>query len=572
VLVVLTVAIFGWQAWRTAQALAKAEELAPSLQSALARGDVERARARLDEFDDATAEAHDRSDGVLWWLATRVPWLGRNAEAVSTVARELDRIAIEALPRFVNVADEVRLETFRPKDGRIDLAAVARTLPVLLDTRAVMLDAERGVDKIAPGRLMRPLQQPVGEFQHRVRQVASAVSSVSDVATLMPDMLGGGGTERRYLLLVLNNAEVRSLAGMPGSVAVITAKNGRLDIGQQGGIKDLPPLDDDETPLDIAPELTGGFPSTVGTDIRDAAILPDFPRVARLTAGIVGRHWDEDFDGVFALDPVSLGYILAGLGPVDIGDDLELTQHSAVPTLLSEVYLKYAADPDQQDAVFERAARQIFDAMTDGEGDSVETMRGLARGVHERRIMLWSKDPEEQKRIRRSGISATLSQTDRRRPEVGFFVNDGASSKMEFYLRMGSRVRAVKCHGDGSQTLRFSTVLRSEAPQSVRTLPPSVTGTGEYVDQGIMRLHTLIAAPPGGKITRMWVDGRRESGGADSYMGRHLARAARQIPPGRSVVVTAEIETAPGADGAPRLRTTPGVETNNDTAGPSACQ
>ena len=55
-------------------------------------------------------------------------------------------------------------------------------------------------------------------------------------------MVGGDGTKRKYLLLIMNNAEVRSLSGMPGSFAVITAKDGRLKMGEQGGILDVRPL------------------------------------------------------------------------------------------------------------------------------------------------------------------------------------------------------------------------------------------------------------------------------------------------------------------------------------------
>jgi hypothetical protein len=69
----------------------------------------------------------------------------------------------------------------------------------------------------------------------------------------------------------------------------------------------------------------------------------------------------------------------------------------------------------------------------------------------------------------------------------------------------------------------------------------------------------------------MWIDGQRASIGANFYKGRQIARAARQLDPGDSFVITATIRTAPGADGAPALRTTPGVAPNNDSVSPGAC-
>ena len=55
-------------------------------------------------------------------------------------------------------------------------------------------------------------------------------------------MLAADGKKRNYLLLIMNNAEVRSLSGMPGSVAEITARSGKVKMGRQGGILDVMPL------------------------------------------------------------------------------------------------------------------------------------------------------------------------------------------------------------------------------------------------------------------------------------------------------------------------------------------
>ncbi len=102
--------------------------------------------------------------------------------------------------------------------------------------------------------------------------------------------------------------------------------------------------------------------------MRDTAIHPDFPRVAQLVSAVVGKRWKVRFDGVIAIDPVTLGYLLNGLGPVDVGDGLTINTGNAVSTLLNQVYLKYPTDPIKQDDVFEVAARRIFDATVAGSG------------------------------------------------------------------------------------------------------------------------------------------------------------------------------------------------------------
>ena len=105
---------------------------------------------------------------------------------------------------------------------------------------------------------------------------------------------------------------------------------------------------------------------SVGTDIRDTAIIPDFPRAAQLAAAIVAERWDVEVDGVVAVDPVALGRVLGAVGSVDIGDGLRINQFTAASTLLNGIYLKYAGDNEAQDAAFEHAARRSFDALVSG--------------------------------------------------------------------------------------------------------------------------------------------------------------------------------------------------------------
>ena len=71
---------------------------------------------------------------------------------------------------------------------------------------------------------------------------------------------------------------------------------------------------------------------------------------------------------MIAVDPVALGYMLEGLGPVDVGDNLTINAGNAVATLLNGVYLKYPTIRPNRTTCFENAARRIFDATVGGIG------------------------------------------------------------------------------------------------------------------------------------------------------------------------------------------------------------
>ncbi|MFL6089447.1 MAG: DUF4012 domain-containing protein [Aeromicrobium sp.] len=569
-LAVLALLLFTWQAVTAARALNEAQQTAHSLADAIAAGDVPRARVELATFNDATSRAHHRTDGPLWWLGARIPFLGPNLAAVSTIAGQSDAIADDALPRIVAVADQVQLETFRPKNGRINLAAVAKALPVLATTDRVLARADAKVSSIQTDRLVGLLQSPVSTFQQRTHAAAVGAAAAHDAGLMLPKMLGGDGKTRRYLLLVLNNAEIRSIDGMPGSFAVLEARRGKLAMREQAGNTEMKPLK--KPLLNVHPETQAGFEVNVGRDIRDAAIVPHFPRVAALASSIAGDHWDKKFDGVVAIDPVALGYVLGAVGQVDIGGGMFVNQSNAASTLMNGIYLRFPKDPAAQDDAFERAARRSFDALTGGGGNSVQAIRALVRGVEERRLFLWSRHNAEQARIRSTGIAGDL--TDDRalaRPQIGVFLTDTTQAKMDYYLRSGTHVVATKCYGDGTQDLRLTTTIRSDAPQGAQLLPDSIVGLGNAIHRGQTGLNIRLVAPPKGSIQSVTVDGRRAPVGETTYRGRQLTRIDRILGPGESTLIVTQMRSGPRASGTPMLWSTPGVLPNDDVVSASAC-
>ena len=567
VVVVLAMAITTWEAFRAVGSLREADRVAEVLTDDIVHGDVDAARVTLERLDQETSRAANSTNGPVWWLGAHIPIVGKNVDIVRTAAQEIDQVTDEALPGIVDVADKVRVETFRPKDGKVDLEAVADAAPAIARADEVLADANRDIAAFNDDGVIGPLRRPMAQLQLRFDATAIAAAAANNATKLIPTMLAADGEKRQYLLLIMNNAEVRSLGGMFGSVAEITAKGGKVEMGEQGGILDVRPLK--KPPIELTESEQRVLQSSVATDIRDTAAVPHFPRAGELAAAIVGKRWEERYDGVIAVDPVAMSYMLDALGPVGVGDKVIINSSNAVATLLNGVYTRYPTDGERQDEVFELAARRIFDSLTGGRGDSVAAIRALVRGVSERRIMLWSRDQAEQERIQSGYLSGSL-KNGIGRPQVGVFVNDGSGSKMEFYLTMGTRVRSLRCFDNGSQELRVTTTLLNNASNASQ-LPPSVGGLGDIVTPGHMLLPTMVIGPRGGKILSMTVDGQPAPNGGAKYRGRPVATVARQLPPGQSSVIVTTIRTPALTPGDPELRTSPGVLPNEDATEPSAC-
>lgn len=561
--------LFSWEAFRAVASLKEADATAEVLKTDIVNGDVDAARLALSEFVDDTSRAENSTNGPVWWLAARIPVLGRNVQAMRIVSREIDHVADDVLPGVVDVADKVRLETFRPSNGRVDLAAVGDAAPILATADNVMTKANREIADIDVESLLPLLREPMRGLQAQFDRTATAASAADDAARLLPPMIGAGGKKRVYLLLILNNAEVRSLGGMPGSFAELNAKDGKLSMGRQGGISDLYPVA--KPPIRLTRDEKLVFPSAIAGDVRDAAIHPDFPRAAELAAAAATERWKRKYDGVIAVDPVAMSYMLNGIGEVAVGDGMVINASNAVATLLNGVYLKYPTDQNKQDDVFEAAARRIFDATVDGTGDSVLVIRALVRGVTERRVMLWSRNASEQRRIETSGV-ANLLPRGVDPPQVGVYVSGNGSAKMTYYLGMGTTLRSTACLDGDAQQLRTTTTLVSNAPSNARRLPISIVGFGPYVTEGNIKVGLMVVGPENGTIESMVVDGKSAPTGAAKLLGRPVAKVSRELPPGSSSVIVTTMSTPKSASSDPELRTTPGILRNDDSVGASACR
>ena len=564
VVAALSLLVFAYQAVRATSDLRRAAQQASQLQEQVLAGDAGSA-GTLDALRSSTSSAEAHTDGVLWSIGSHLPVVGRNVGAIRSVSAALDRVARDALPPVVEVSTKVDLDAFSPVDGRIDLANVAAIAPAVSTAHTALTSARDELADVDPTNLLSPLRRPVGTIKELVGSAQAAAASSDVAARLMPTMLGGDGT-RRYLLLVQNNAEVRATGGITGSYAVITARNGRLTMGEQGSNLDLRPFDRPVVPM--RRDETSVFTRQLVTDLRDANVTPDFARTGEIARAMAKKGLDVDVDGVLSVDPVAMSHVLGGTGPVTLDGGVTLDQGTAVEVLLNGVYLTIS-DLQAQDDFYESAARSVFDAVTSGAVPSRPVIGGLVRAAHENRLMLWSRHADEQAAIGRTGIAGAFPTGGGTTPHVGVHFGDTTASKMEYYFDFTVLGTARRCLAGGRQLVTVTADVSSDAPTG---LPRGVSSTDPDVPLSQMRLLAWLYAPSGGRFTDIRVDDEPQLVTTASLGGRAETSVPFTLDPGQRRRITATMLTGRGQVDEPVLTTTPGVRTiRNDVAIPSAC-
>ncbi len=563
--VVILGIVFTIQVLQARTALSKAAAYAQVLQQQIENGDVTAAKRTLKDLQENAAMAHGKTDGFLWDIAAKVPWAGRNVDAISVVAAEIDHVSQTAIPPIVELSSDLNSKAFNPSNGRVDIKKIRSIAPAIDVSAKALAESRAELEKIDVQSLFAPLRSSVAAVQYKVTTASSVASNADIAAELLPNMLGRKGT-RRYLLMFQNTAESRPTGGITGSFGVIEAKNGKISMARTGSAPDfLPP---GAPVVKMTKEERSIFPSSMATDIRDVNTTPDFPRTGEIAKKLYQSKFGKRIDGVVTIDPLALSYLLSGLGPVELRKDVVVDQNNAVAALLNQVYIAFP-DRGVQDDLFELTTEKVFDQFAEGAGDPTATLRGLVRAVAENRISLWSAEPKEQKLIAPTDLSGEWVD-DTTRPRIGVFISDAASTKMEYFLEDITSGTPQNCLDDKRQVISLTTQLTSNAPTS--GLPPTITGSGDFVRKGRMRLLVRLVSPTGGHFTSVKVDGKPTGVYAEEWQGRHVTFVEVQLKPGQSIVINANVTSAKGQVDDPMITVTPTITAQrNDFPVESAC-
>ncbi len=563
ILVAVVVLPVGWVGVRTALAageLRDAEPLASAAQQALIAGDTDAAAAAVDSLAGHTASAAALTSDPVYRAVEVVPGLGPNLEAIRRSAAALDLVVSSGLAPLTPLASAVSPSAIAPVDGAIDLAPFVAIAPALSESAGVITSAERDIADLDTDAVLPPVADAVLRLQGILSDARTAVSAGAGATALLPSMLGDAEA-RKYVLMFQNNAEVRASGGIPGALALVSTSGGAFSLDSQTTANDFPQFDGPVLPLDEPSRNL--FGTLLGEKMQNVGQIPDFTTTGPIVAEMWKRKFGTTVDGVIAVDPVTLGYLLRATGPITLPTGDVIDANSAVDFLLSGVYEKYP-DTQTQDLVFAATAKAVFDALSTGIDDPRALVEGLAKASTERRILIWNSRQNEQDVLAGTTFAGTLPVSDAGGTTVGVFLNDATGAKMDYYLDSEITVGVDGC-ADARRTVTTEVQVASSAPSDAATsLPAYVTGAGRYgVESGHARTRVLLYGPVGATAQSVTVDGKDAAAQVDTQFGRPVVQVIVDLAPGQRVTVaTAFRDDALQGEGVvvqstPLIRTTP---------------
>ncbi|MEU1886876.1 DUF4012 domain-containing protein [Micromonospora rifamycinica] len=534
----------GFRGWQARAHLVNAAGLARELSSQVLAGDLDRAQRTLAALQEQAGAARAATGDPGWWVARHAPYAGDDVAAVRSIAVAIDDLARHAFPVLLRTD----LATLVPTQGRLDLDRLRAASAGLTEADAAVRRSRVGLDAVPAEDLVSQLRTALGELRTEIDRLAGLTGAAQRGARVLPALLGANGP-RSYLLLSQNLAELRATGGMFGAYAVIHADDGRIGLREQGTSAQFgrftPALPVTEEVRRLYTDLPGIYPA-------DVNLTPHFPTAAKLYREMYRRHSGQTVDGVLAVDPVMLSYLLQATGPVRVPGDATLVSSQVVRTLLSDAY--QGRDDSGQDAFFAASASAVFDAFLTKKVNPRGLLSALDRSITERRILFWSARPEEQRTFHDTRLAGVLPEQEAA-PTVGVFLNDGSGAKLGYYLRPAATLTMGDCADEGRRHLRLRFTLHSSAPDT--GLSKSVLGLARADDPYTARTLVSLYSPAGGTVLGARLDGKPISLGSGTERRRQVVIATVDVAPNATRTLDVDLLTSRNTAGTPEIWHTP---------------
>jgi hypothetical protein len=375
-----------------------------------------------------------------------------------------------------------------PIDGLGDLQARVRAAG----------EAIRGLAR-PTSSLWGPLGKARTQFDDVVSRSSTRLLDGADAIGAARTFLGSGG-DRRYLVGLQNNAEMRD-QGMVLSYVPLRLSGGRLSFEKGGSIIDL--ALSSPAPTTLPPGTQAVFGPARPTERWQAVnATADFAFSGRAMVDMYHQATGKTVDGVIVLDVPGLAALLRAVGPVTVDGAAEpITADNAGRILLHDFYQNLTYTSSTSDLASRRehlndVLQAVVNILTKGAHDSVALGRELGDAAKGGHLHLWSTVPGEESVFERTGLGGGPATQDADRT-FHVAVENRSGTKVDYYVKPVVH-QQVSLTPQGAAVVRTTVVVDNQAP--VTDSPSYQLGPDEFTQKPGDYLAWVLLWGPAGSV------------------------------------------------------------------------
>jgi hypothetical protein len=347
-------------------------------------------------------------------------------------------------------------------------------------------------------------------------------------------ILAGTDKPRKYLISFQNSAEARGTGGILGAYALIELDKGNLKILQTGSNASLAGISSREIPVAVPAEflrLYGKNPAI----LQNSNLSPHFPYGAQVWLGLWKARYGQQLDGVIAVDPIALSYVLKATGEIRLKSGEKITSENVVEETLKNAYERYEKDNDARKQYLVDIMNATAAKLTKGEYSKIKMAKALRDGIKANRILIYSTNKDAQAKLATVKLGGELRLEDNN--EYRTVIQNIDASKLDYYLDRSVEIESKSCEKERETQVRIrvTNTLKTGVGLSAYVLTRADKGKPASLVTGAHRFKVFIYGPTNARLISVSRENRTaDLGGASIERKRPIYVADVDLAPGNS--------------------------------------
>ncbi|ASY09653.1 DUF4012 domain-containing protein [Candidatus Nanopelagicus limnes] len=347
-------------------------------------------------------------------------------------------------------------------------------------------------------------------------------------------ILAGTDKPKRYLIAFQNSAEARGTGGILGAYAIVEFKKGSLKVIATGSNEPLYGSSLEKIPIDMPDEykrLYGENPAI----LQNSNLSPHFPYGAEIWLALWKKEFGQSLNGVIAIDPTALSYILRSTGPITLNSGEKITSENLVAGTLKDAYKRFEKDNKARKQYLVDIMNATVKLLNSGEYSKLKMAQAIRDGIVANRILFYSTDESAQKKLSETRLGGFMSLEGNN--EFRTVIQNIDAGKLDYYLDRSVEIESKSCEKDRQTQVRIrvTNTLKTGVGLSPYVLTRADKGKPASLVTGAHRFKVFIYGPTNARLISVSRENRTaDLGGASVERKRPIYVADVDLAPGAS--------------------------------------
>ena len=372
------------------------------------------------------------------------------------------------------------------------------------------------------------VKQIVQAFGFNFYNIRNEISASVQASPLML----GIDTPKKYLIAFQNSAEARGTGGILGAFAEVEINKGNISIIRTGSNSSLYSLKD--IPVKVPAEFTKLYGKNPAI-LQNSNLSPHFPYGAEIWMGLWKKQYGEQLDGVIAIDPSALSYVLKATGPINLKNNSTITSENVVSETLQVAYKKYETNNIARKQYLVDIINATAAKIMSGNYSKFEMAKAIKKGIIENRILLYSRNSQAENLLADVRLGGYLKTSQNN--EYRAVIENIDASKLDYYLQKTVTIESKSCKKPNQTQVkvRLTNTLKTGIGLPAYVLTRADKGKPLNLVTGQHRFKLFIYGPTNSILVSVARDNRTNGlGGASTERGRPIYVADVDLAPGQS--------------------------------------